>query len=116
MFTVLLASGVAAVAAQKTFVPNMNGEYALSRTPGATGDFSTNYSDYPGGAEYFEVYSPAISTLYSQGACRLVYSVSLAARTGFRAPAFAHRSAWPASDGAPLLSVLDHSAERASAE
>eukprot|EP00462_Mataza_sp_D1_P020249 CAMPEP_0175139606 /NCGR_PEP_ID=MMETSP0087-20121206/11003_1 /TAXON_ID=136419 /ORGANISM="Unknown Unknown, Strain D1" /LENGTH=748 /DNA_ID=CAMNT_0016422649 /DNA_START=31 /DNA_END=2277 /DNA_ORIENTATION=- len=48
--------------------PNMNGAYFLSATPKAknTSAFPTNYRDYPGGVEYFDVYSPPISTLYSQ--------------------------------------------------
>lgn len=49
--------------------PNLNGEYVLSPTPHgpkAQSKFPTHYKDYPGGAEYFTVYSPPISTLYSQ--------------------------------------------------
>ena len=49
--------------------PNLNGEYVLSPTPHgphAQAKFPTHYKDYPGGAEYFTVYSPPISTLYSQ--------------------------------------------------
>ena len=48
---------------------NMNGEYPLSATPGSknmSGLFPNQYRDYPGGAEMFEVYSPPITTLYSQ--------------------------------------------------
>lgn len=48
---------------------NMNGDYVLSRTPGG-GDasrlFPTRYADYPGEIDYFDVYSPEISQLYSQ--------------------------------------------------
>jgi len=45
----------------------MNGEYPFSTTPGGTpGLFPKAYKDYPGGVEYFEFYSPAITTLYSQ--------------------------------------------------
>ena len=44
MFASLCASGLAVVAAQGPKTPNMNGEYVLSRTPGQTKDFSTNYS------------------------------------------------------------------------
>ena len=29
--------------------------------------FPKNFRDYPGGVEYFDVYSPTISSLYSQG-------------------------------------------------
>ena len=53
---------------------NMNGEYVLSNTPNAPNDtqrlFPTNYKDYPDKdivpIEYFDVYSPIISQLYSQ--------------------------------------------------
>lgn len=48
---------------------NMNGEYPLSATPGSKNMselFPNQYRDYPGGAEMFEVYSPPITTLYSQ--------------------------------------------------
>ena len=53
------------------FVPsdadNMNGEYVFSSTPGGTpGLFPKRFADYPGGAEYFEVYSPPMTTHYSQ--------------------------------------------------
>ena len=37
---------------------NMNGEYVLSTTPNgpdANTKFPTNYKDYPGGVEYFDV-------------------------------------------------------------
>ena len=47
----------------------MNGEYPLSPTPGSKNMgklFPNQYRDYPGGAEMFEVYSPPITTLYSQ--------------------------------------------------
>jgi hypothetical protein len=49
--------------------PNLNGAYILSQTPRAEHTqqrFPSNYKDYPGGAEYFDVYSPEISSLYSQ--------------------------------------------------
>ncbi|KAK3243851.1 hypothetical protein CYMTET_29564 [Cymbomonas tetramitiformis] len=46
---------------------NMNGDYVFSSTPGGTpGLFPKRYADYPGGAEHYDVYSPPISTLYSQ--------------------------------------------------
>ena len=37
---------------------NMNGQYVYSKTPGAPTDkeFPTDYKDYPGGVEYFDVY------------------------------------------------------------
>ena len=53
--------------------PNMNGAYPFSSTPGATpGKFPHRFSEYPeakaGGRapEFFDVYSPPITTLYSQ--------------------------------------------------
>jgi len=49
--------------------PNMNGEYLLSQTPHGNNTqhlFPTQYRDYPRGAEYFDVYSPEIQSLYSQ--------------------------------------------------
>merc|ERR1719433_838916 len=48
--------------------PNMNGEYILSSTPGGdpSKPFPTQYKDYPGGTEYFDVWSPPIKSLYSQ--------------------------------------------------
>eukprot|EP00040_Diaphanoeca_grandis_P037212 m.241412 g.241412 ORF g.241412 m.241412 type:complete len:883 (+) comp33774_c0_seq2:100-2748(+) len=52
-----------------TDADNMNGEYILSLTPngqGAKEKFPTNYKDYPYGVEYFDVYSPPITSLYSQ--------------------------------------------------
>ena len=53
------------------FVPsqldNMNGEYPLSTTPKGTPNmFPKQFKDYPGGVESFEVYTPAMRTLYSQ--------------------------------------------------
>jgi len=51
-----------------TTAPNMNGAYELSKTPGApTGaSFPTNFKDYPGGVESFDVYHGPITTQYSQ--------------------------------------------------
>ena len=44
-----------ATTASATFTPttdeNMNGEYIISKTPNAPGNFSTNYKDYPGRSE-----------------------------------------------------------------
>ena len=49
---------------------NMNGEYPLSKTPGADSNFRDKipkqFKDYPGGVESFDVYSPPMTTLYSQ--------------------------------------------------
>jgi|EP01047_Picozoa_sp_COSAG01_P023257 hypothetical protein len=48
-------------------LPNMNGEFVLSATPGSDmSRFPKSYAEYPGGAESFEVYSPPITTHYSQ--------------------------------------------------
>jgi len=45
----------------------MNGDYTLSETPHSnTSLFPIQFKDYPGGTEYFDVYSPPIKTLYSQ--------------------------------------------------
>mmetsp|Transcript_23795 Transcript_23795/g.62253 ORF Transcript_23795/g.62253 Transcript_23795/m.62253 type:complete len:793 (-) Transcript_23795:139-2517(-) len=52
-----------------TKLPNMNGAYVHSATPGAKGMetlFPKQFADYPGGVEMVEVYGPAITTLYSQ--------------------------------------------------
>jgi len=49
--------------------PNMNGEYLLSQTPNGHNTqklFPAQYRDYPRGAEYFDLYSPMIKSLYSQ--------------------------------------------------
>ena len=46
---------------------NMNGEYVIGATPGGTpGLFPKQYREYPRGVESFDVYSPPMSTLYSQ--------------------------------------------------
>ena len=51
-----------------TAAPNMNGAYELSKTPGAPSgaSFPTNFKDYPGGVESFDVYHGPITTQYSQ--------------------------------------------------
>lgn len=48
--------------------PNMNGKYILSQTPHGHSEnlFPEQYRDYPRGVEYFDIYSPLISQLYSQ--------------------------------------------------
>jgi hypothetical protein len=47
--------------------PNMNGDYVFSSTPGGTpGKFPKHYKDYPGGVEFFDAYTPPITTHYSQ--------------------------------------------------
>ena len=45
------------------------GDYVKSTTPGGHDTqnlFPKAYKDYPGGVESFDVYSPPITTLYSQ--------------------------------------------------
>ena len=56
-----------------TTEPNMNGEYPLSPTPHADlSKFPKSYKDFPageegvGGIEFFDMYSPLFSQLYSQ--------------------------------------------------
>jgi len=73
MKLLLLSAGAAlaapAVAADPpaTNYSNMNGFYNLSSTPGSdVSKFPTSYRSYPGEPEYFEVYSPPITSLYSQ--------------------------------------------------
>ena len=47
--------------------PNLNGAYALSRTPGQDpSKFPKSYAAYPGGADFFDVYSPPIRSQYSE--------------------------------------------------
>ena len=47
--------------------PNMNGDYILSATPqGSTDKFPKTFADYGRDVASFDVYSPTISTLYSQ--------------------------------------------------
>lgn len=73
----LLAMAASAAATVPNFGPgfnaskadNMNGDYVFSKTPGAKDMdtlFPNRFADYPGGAEYFEVYAPEMTTLYSQ--------------------------------------------------
>ena len=46
---------------------NMNGEYLFSTTPHGTKNLvPKEFNDWPGKIEYFDAYSPPISTLYSQ--------------------------------------------------
>ena len=51
---------------------NMNGQYFVSPTPGGAQTqpkFASGFRHYPNGTNYFDVYSPEFSTLYSQVAC-----------------------------------------------
>ena len=56
----LLCGGVPAAA-----FDNMNGEYHVSNLPEGS-NFSTNFRDYPGGVEYFEVYHGPINSTYGE--------------------------------------------------
>jgi len=70
MSKVLVLVVATAATATAVFTPttdeNMNGEYIISKTPNAPGNFSTNYKDYPGGVEYFEVYHGPINSTYGE--------------------------------------------------
>ena len=46
--------------------PNMNGRYQLSETKGSNTSKYPDYRDYPGGTNYFDIYSPVIVQRYSQ--------------------------------------------------
>ena len=47
--------------------PNMNGEYLLAPTPnGKNVNWSTQFKDYPGGVEYFEVYAGPVNSTYGE--------------------------------------------------
>ncbi|EOD20873.1 hypothetical protein EMIHUDRAFT_469884, partial [Emiliania huxleyi CCMP1516] len=70
MMAGLTLGSVAAGTPMQGFAPshqdNMNGEYPLSKTPGGKASHIKRFADYPGGVESFEVYSPPMTTLYSQ--------------------------------------------------
>ena len=69
MMRVLLAAALAAGSARSTDAfDNMNGAYSYTPTPHAPQgqQYSTKWSEYPDGAEYFEVYLGPITTVYSQ--------------------------------------------------
>ena len=60
---------VVAAAAPTTQKSNMNGAYEIASTPNAPGGkstFPTNFADYPGGAEFFDVYHGPIKSVYGQ--------------------------------------------------
>ena len=48
--------------------PNMNGDYIFMTEDGSKPNdlFPKQFKDYPGGVEYYDVYSPPMETLYSQ--------------------------------------------------
>jgi hypothetical protein len=69
MMRLLLAAALAAGSARSTDAfDNMNGAYSYTPTPHAPQgqQYSTKWSEYPDGAEYFEVYLGPITTVYSQ--------------------------------------------------
>ena len=67
MTAMLVASSSLAFSGPAHAAPNMNGFYHLSETPRSdTAKFPKQYSDYPGGAEYFDVFSPPIVHRYSE--------------------------------------------------
>ena len=50
-----------------TSFENMNGKYILANTPHQTfNNWSTNFNDYPGGVEYFEVLAGPVTSTYSE--------------------------------------------------
>ena len=61
---------LAAASAAGALPDNMNGEYVYSKTPGASNALPKRFRDYPsppGAAlESFDVYTPPMTTLYSQ--------------------------------------------------
>lgn len=65
-----LAHLILPLAIAQTFAPgtpNMNGEYLMQRTPSqGAGNWSSNFSDYPGGVEFFEVYAGPVTSTYSE--------------------------------------------------
>jgi hypothetical protein len=61
----LLVVPVVRVSGLANLAPNMNGEYGIAN-PHNNGKFSSNYSQLHPTAEYFDVYSPPISTKYGQ--------------------------------------------------
>ena len=64
----LLAAFCAARAKAAVKTANMNGKYVLSdpKTGKYVEKAFTDFDSYPRPTEYFDVYSPKISTLYSQ--------------------------------------------------
>ena len=44
----------------------MNGEYLLAPTPHGNTTWSTNFSDYPGGVESFDVYVGDVTSTYGE--------------------------------------------------
>ena len=66
-FSVVLAATIAFEANCDKGEGNMNGEYVLSSTPGGTpGLMPKEYKDWPGDVDFFDAYTPMMSTFYSQ--------------------------------------------------
>ena len=75
-----LALATLATAAPSSHGPageNMNGAYTIANPKAGDKPFSTDNKDYPGGVEYFDVYTPEISTRYSQVWWTMMQSVPL---------------------------------------
>ena len=62
------ATAIGAAAFQPTTEENMNGAYEFSVTPGAPQGkgFPTDFKDYPGGVEFFDVYHGPITSTYGK--------------------------------------------------
>ena len=72
---IALAALLVGIAAAES---NMNGAYQMSKTPQGRDDvFSMRYEDYPGTVEYFDIYSPMLSSVYSQVIWTTLPTVSL---------------------------------------
>ena len=63
-----LALAITVTGFKPTIDENMNGAYLpLQNTPGHdASNWSRTFKDYPGGVEYFEVYSDTISSTYGE--------------------------------------------------
>ena len=79
MSTVWLLLGLVGTIQQLSAFENMNGEYLTTPTPHANTSvrFNTDWSEYPGGVEFFEVYMGPITSLYAQVWWKSVPTVNL---------------------------------------
>ena len=65
---------LAALLGHVSAVPNMNGDYKMSKTPKGRDDvFPMRYEDYPGTVDYFDIYSPVLTSVYSQVMCGALF-------------------------------------------